>query len=128
MEITGRITGNAQVATTKNGREVVNFSIAINDRYKPKGQSEAVKIVTYINCTYWNNTGVAVYLTKGTIVELFGRIGVNVWKNMDGDAKGTLTMHVQQLKLFSAGNQKQEQEPVKQNERGVEDATEDLPF
>ncbi|HET7898519.1 MAG TPA: single-stranded DNA-binding protein, partial [Flavisolibacter sp.] len=37
MTLIGRITKDAIVNTTKEGRKVVNFSIAINESYKPKG-------------------------------------------------------------------------------------------
>ena len=36
MEIVGRITKDAVVSQLKDERKVVNFSIAINDYYKPK--------------------------------------------------------------------------------------------
>ncbi|MBS1738048.1 MAG: single-stranded DNA-binding protein, partial [Bacteroidetes bacterium] len=36
MELTGRVTADAKVTETKNGKKVTNFSIAINDRYKTK--------------------------------------------------------------------------------------------
>jgi single-strand DNA-binding protein len=127
MEITGRLTGDAQRATTKGGREVVNFSIAINDRFKSKGTGEVTNIVTYVSCAYWLNAGVAAYLKKGSVVELFGRIGVNIWKNMDGEPKGGLTMHVQQLKIFN-GPRKEGERAVAPTQSATDEATEDLPF
>ncbi len=52
MEITGRLTADAIVNKVNNDRQVVNFSIAINDKYKPKGSTEVKEIVTYIDCSY----------------------------------------------------------------------------
>ncbi|MDI3318396.1 single-stranded DNA-binding protein [Pinibacter soli] len=126
MEITSRLTADATTATLKDGREVVNFSIAINDRYRPKGQTEVVTKVTYISCSYWNNTTVAGYLKKGSVVELFGKIGLDVWLNMDGQPKGSLNMHVQQLKFFTPsrieGNNSFNENPAE------EEPKENLPF
>ena len=34
--IVGRITKNAEINTLKNDKQVVNFSVATNDSYKPK--------------------------------------------------------------------------------------------
>ena len=68
MEIIGRVTADATVSETKAGKKVVNFSIAINDTYKTKDNDEIQKIVTYVNCSYWINPGVATYLMKGTLV------------------------------------------------------------
>ena len=73
MEIIGRITKDATVSETKAGKKVVNFSIANNDTYKTKGSSEVQKITTFVNCAYWINPGMAVYLTKGTLVECYSK-------------------------------------------------------
>ena len=102
MEIIGRITADATVSETKAGKKVVNFSIAINDTYKPKGSTEVQKIVTYVNCSYWINPGVAPYLTKGMLVECYGRIGANAWTNKDGEVKASLTFHVTTIKLHGS--------------------------
>jgi single-strand DNA-binding protein len=104
MEIIGRVTADAKIAETKAGKKVVNFSIAINDTYKTKGSDEVQKITTYINCAYWINVGIASYLTKGSLVECAGRIGVNAWTGKDGDAKATLTFHVNSIKLHGKSN------------------------
>lgn len=36
MEMTARLTGDAKISTLKNDKQVVNFSVAINDSYKAK--------------------------------------------------------------------------------------------
>lgn len=104
MEITARLTGDAIVSTVKNDRQVVNFNVAINDNYKAKGTNEVTKIVTYAKCAYWVNPGVAQYLTKGTLVELQGRVGVNAYMGKDGTAKAALTFHVNTIKLHGKAN------------------------
>jgi single-strand DNA-binding protein len=104
MEIIGRITADATVSETKAGKKVVNFSIAINDTYKPKGSTEVQKITTYVNCSYWINPGVSAYLTKGTLVECYGRMGVNAWTNKEGEVKASLTFHVNTIKLHGCSN------------------------
>ena len=105
MEITARVTGDAKISTLKNDRQVVNFSVAINDSYKAKGSTEITKLVTYVQCDYWVNPSIAQYLTKGTLVELQGRIGVNAYKTNDGEAKATFTFHVNTIKLHGNGKQ-----------------------
>src|ERR1043166_886196 len=98
MEMTGRVTRNAEVKTLKDGRKVVTFSIAINDNYKPKGSDEVKKLTTFVNCSYWMREGIAQYLTKGTLVEVQGRISVSAWTNASGEAKGSLDFHVNSIK------------------------------
>ncbi|MEP7376816.1 MAG: single-stranded DNA-binding protein [Chitinophagaceae bacterium] len=104
MELTGRLTADAKVSNLKDERKVVNFSVAINDSYKSKGSEVATKIATYFNCSYWLNPGIAQYLTKGTLVELYGRISVNGWTNAEGEAKASLNFHVNNIKLHGKSN------------------------
>lgn len=125
MEIVGRLTGDAKVSTLKDKRQVVNFSIAINDSYKPKDSEQPVKITNYVNCSYWINPVIGEHLKKGSLVELSGRIGVNAWTNADGEAKAGLTFHVNHIKLHGKAAT-----PKKQvtNAGEVTEPLEDLPF
>ncbi|HRO45884.1 single-stranded DNA-binding protein [Agriterribacter sp.] len=127
MELTGRLTTDAKVSTLKDERKVVNFSIVINDRYKPKG-GEVKEITTFINCAYWANAGIAPYLTKGTLVELYGRIGVNAWTNTEGEPKAALNFHVGNIKLHG-GRKTNEQATQNTAADGPAEAAADyLPF
>lgn len=81
----------------------LNFTIAVNDYYKPKGSGKAVAITTYYNCSYWISMQLAERLTKGTLVELEGRISVNAYKDMQGEARATLVLHVNAIKIHQAG-------------------------
>ena len=56
--MTARLTGDAKISTLKNDRHVVNFSVAINDSYKAKGNNESTKMVNYVQCDYWVNAGI----------------------------------------------------------------------
>lgn len=100
MEITGRITKDASLVKISAEKQVVNFSIAINDSYKPKGSSQIKEVVTYINCDYWLSPNIAPYLKKGALVELFGRIGLHVYANAEGKPLGNLTFHINNLKIL----------------------------
>lgn len=127
MELFGRLTGDAKLVTLKNDRQVVNFSIAINDSYKAKGNEEVTKVVTYVQCGYWVNPGIAQYLTKGTLVELQGRVGVNAYTGKDGEAKATLTFHVNTIKLHGKTGTK-DNAAVKEDPATISAPAEDLPF
>lgn len=99
MTITGRLTADAAVNTTKDERKVVNFSVAINDRYKKNG--EVVKTATYYNCSYWISEKLAEQLKKSTLVELTGRIYVTPYVGKDGTAKASLNCHVSTVKILA---------------------------
>jgi len=129
MEITGRIVKDASVFKLKENREVVNFTIAVNDSYKPKDSTELKKVVTYINCSYWLSSKSALWLKKGALVELFGRIGLNVYIGNDSEAHGSLTFHTSHIKILAFAKSG---EQIPQISTAVKDNTEkepdDLPF
>ena len=111
MNIIGRITKNAEINTLKNDKQVVNFSIAINDSYKTK-QGERVEQTTFFNCSYWISPNVAKILTKGTLVELTGRASSSAWIGKDGEIKSGMNFHTSNIKLHGGG---QKSEPSERN-------------
>jgi single-strand DNA-binding protein len=129
MEITGRITKDAGLFTLKEGRQVINFSIAVNDSYKPKGASQVKEVVTYINCGYWLSPAVAPYLKKGALVQLSGRIGLSVYLSREGNPLGSLTFHVNHLKiLVFARKDSQQPAAAPAGTNSDEGDPDDLPF
>ena len=125
MTIIGRITKDAVVKQLSGDRQVVEFSIAVNDWYKPKGAEQGVQLTTYFNCAYWLNPKKSEQLKKGALVELFDRVGVNVYNDMKGEAKGSLTFHVNNIKI----HQLQKQEiTVVPNPDEITEPIDDLPF
>lgn len=135
MILTGRLTGDASVHHVKDDRQVVNFSIAINDRFKTKA-GEQREVTTYVDCAYWLSPKVAEWLKKGTVVELNGRIGVNAYINQQGDAVGKITCHTKEVKVLAFPAKKSEDgaaagtgntngKPEGQRKEGDKD---DLPF
>ena len=126
MELVGRLTADAKVSTVKDERKVVNFSIAINDSYKPKGSEMVTKITTFVNCSYWRNSGIAEYLTKGALVEIFGRISANAWTNVNGEIKASLNFHVTSIKLHGKSIAASKESVPAASE--IKEPVEDLPF
>ena len=125
MEMTGRVTANAKVTETKDGRKVTNFSIAINDRYKTK-EGELRELTTFVNCSYWIASKVADVLRKGAIVEVSGRISATAFTGRDGEPKASLNCHVNSIKMHHFGKKKEEAGSTVPADTAA--ATDDLPF
>jgi single-strand DNA-binding protein len=106
MEITGRITRDAAVHTLKDERAVVNFDIAISDGYKDKS-GVWVDRTAFVQCAYWRNIGAAALLTKGTTVQLYGRISARAWHNAAGEAKAGLQFHTAAFKVLVKAKSKE---------------------
>lgn len=102
MEFTGRITADAKVSTVKGDKEIVSFSVAINDRYRPKGSTETKEFVTFINVAWWMGTGIAKILRKGAIVTISGRVYANAYNDMSGNAKASINCHASEIKLVQS--------------------------
>ncbi|MDR2270479.1 MAG: single-stranded DNA-binding protein [Sphingobacterium sp.] len=97
MNISGTLTRDAKVSTTPNGKEVVNFSIAINDNYKDK-EGHRVENTTFIDCAYWLTAKAAPWLVQGLFVELYGELSARAWINNSGEAKAGINFHVTAIK------------------------------
>ena len=122
MVLIGRLTKDAGITILKDERRVVNFTVAINDSYKPKGQEKWVKTTTFIDCAYWISPAIAERLTKGSLVEITGRLSVNAYVNMQNEAKATIICHADSIKIhqqYKAEANTHEQKEV---------AKDDLPF
>ena len=130
MQIIGRVTKDATVTKLNDERQVVNFSIALNDYYRTKGNEEAVKITTYVNCAYWINPKIAALITKGKLVELYGRIGINAYNNQQDEPKATLTFHVNNIKLHgkSRASEAENSSAPPISATDIKEPLEDLPF
>lgn len=133
MLFTGRITANAEVRTIKGDKQVTNFTVALNQRYKTKAGDKKEK-TAYVNCSYWVNPGLAVYLTKGAIVEISGWVEAQTWKQQDGTVRADLICSVDNVKLFGAAGVKPNDAP-KDKKAGKKEAVaaggeddDDLPF
>lgn len=112
MNITGRVTKDAQVRTLSDSRQVVNFSVAINESYKNK-KGDRVEQTTFFECAYWISPRVAEWLTKGTVVELTGRVSARGWTGNDGEPRAGLNFNTSNIKLHGGGQKSEGGQAVK---------------
>lgn len=130
MNITGRLTRDAEVRTLNDNRQVVNFSVAVNDRYQNK-QGERIEQTAFFDCSYWLTPNVARLLTKGSLVELTGKVSVRAWTDMDGKARAGLNFHTSQIKLHSSSKKAETTQATKETQNSkvvAQQAEDDLPF
>lgn len=127
MNIIGRLTRDAKISALESGKQVVNFSVAVNDQYRNK-QGERVELTEYFVCAYWVSPGVAAILTKGTLVELTGRVSARAWTSSDGQLKASLNFHTSQIKFHGGGRRTEEHSPSGAASRSKKAKKDDLPF
>lgn len=136
MNIIGRLTRDAEVRHLPNEKKVVNFSIATNDNYRNK-QGERIEQTTYFDCAYWISPKVADLLTKGTLVELSGRVYTSAWMGKDGEPHAGLNFHTSQIKVHGSGKRienistesnKTDRKEISNSKSNDSDKDDDLPF
>jgi single-strand DNA-binding protein len=131
MNITGRVTKDAEVRTLSNSRQVVNFSVAINDSYRSK-EGNKVEQTTFFECAYWISPKVASFLTKGTVVELTGRVSARAWTGNDGEPRAGLNFNTSNIKLHGGGKKSETTQRVQTEDKNkkstVKEPADDLPF
>lgn len=151
VQIFGRLTKDAEVKAIEEGKEVVNFTIAVNDWYKPKGATEGTELVEFIQCSFWLNTAIAQSLKKGVVVEVGGRLFATAYMK-GNEPKGQINMLAQHIKVHvfakkeegvatndavaptlpasmqGKRNGKGRANKQKPEQQGATDPTDDLPF
>ena len=97
MKITGRVTADAEVRSTKADKKVVGFNVAVNRSYMSQGEKRTE--TKYFECSYWRSEAVAQYLLKGTLVEVSGEVGAYAYKDKQDNAVAVLTVRVDNIVL-----------------------------
>jgi single-strand DNA-binding protein len=100
MLFTGRLTAKAEVKAVKGEKQVINFTVAINQRWKNKAGEKKEK-TAFIDCAYWRNSGVAEYLTKGAVVEIQGWMEAQAYQSQTKGLQSRLICTCDTIKLFS---------------------------
>lgn len=101
----GNIGQDAEVKQV-NGKSVIAFSLAHNDTYMKDGVKHSR--TTWVNCEYWregNNTKIAQYLNKGTLVYVEGSPRPQAYTDKNGQAAVDLKLVVLNIQLLSQPTQ-----------------------
>lgn len=83
----GRITRDLEKKVTPSGVSVMNFTIAVDDDYKPKDGGE--KRVAFVDCVAWraNADFMEKYCAKGRNVVVIGSWWPEKWTDKDGNSR-----------------------------------------
>lgn len=100
MLFTGRLTANAEVKAVKGDKQVINFTVAINQKWKNKAGEKKEK-TAFVDCAYWRNSGIAEYLAKGAVVEISGWMEAQAYQSKKDGLKARLICTCDTIKLFS---------------------------
>jgi single-strand DNA-binding protein len=133
--ITGNVTKDAEVRVLDGGKSVINFDLAVNERWKDKSGVKQEK-THYVKCALWrDNTAIAQYLLKGVKLLVEGSPEVEAYMNKEGKAVANQKVNVRELEFLSSAKKDEGQaqgaasrNTSQSNETLVPDPDQDLPF
>lgn len=138
VQLTGRLTRDAELRYTPKGHPVCSFDIAVNRRYKDSSTNDWKDETSFITIVTWgpsaersNERG-----KKGTAVHISGRLKSRSWETKDGQKRSTLEVVANRVQFLSkiqgtAGKQEEVSEGAEVSEGSEAPATtnaEEVPF
>lgn len=111
ISIIGNVTKDAEIRSFEGGRSVINFDVAVNERFKDRN-GQKVERTSYVRCAMWReNTSIAQYITKGTKLYVEGTPDVDSYINKEGKAVGNLKINVREVEFVGGAKKTENQEP-----------------
>lgn len=85
ITLIGRISKDIDLRTTPSGKDVANFSIAVNNPYKKDEQGNTQ--ADFFDCIVWNVQAVNLqkYQEKGNLIAVEGRLENQKWQDEKGN-------------------------------------------
>ena len=100
LTLVGRVTKDAELRFNADGKQVSNFSLAVDDGYGDN------KKTIWFRCSLWGKRAESLnqYLTKGQQVVVIGRLSHDegnprTWTGKDGTTNASFEIFVTDLKL-----------------------------
>lgn len=130
--IMGRLTRDPEIRTTSSGKQVTQFTVAVENGYGENKQT------AFINCVAWNKQAEFVdkYFTKGMMIIVVGRIQTRSWDGQDGKTHYATEVVANEVSFgetkaarerYAAGGQ-QPQSAARPGNEMPKDVAGDLPF
>lgn len=116
----GRLTRDLELKTTKSGKSVCEFSLAVE---AGKDQTD------FIDCIAFDTLAenLATYQQKGNRIAVQGSIKKDVWKNKDGENRSKTYVRANVIKYLSEAR-KTDAEQNQEHIPNFTEVDEDLPF
>jgi single-strand DNA-binding protein len=107
VALTGRLTADPEFKEFGEGKQVANFSLAVNEYKKEGGDA-----VSFVPVTVWNKTAEVAknWLKKGSQVAIKGRLQQQRWEQ-DGQKRSKIQIICESLTLLG-GKKKENAEPA----------------
>lgn len=125
VSLVGRLTNDADVRESENGKSCLTFSLANNRFYKQN--QEKKEDVSYFKIIVWGKLGESLrpYLNKGKQVAVQGRLHQYKYKNTEEKLVSFTEIVADRIQLISSPKKDEQPDRVKEDLLAVEN---DVPF
>ncbi len=98
--LAGHLTRDPELRQLGGDKVVVNFSLAINRRYKST-EGEIKEDSTFVDCEAWGRTAelIGQYLAKGSAAYVEGRLKLDAWQDKEGKNRSRLKVVVDSVQF-----------------------------
>ena len=136
LMIIGNVTREPELRTSTTGKQVCNFTVAVNRR---KANPDGTRDADFFRVSAWEplSDNCNKYLTKGKKVCVIGSVGVHVNTNAKGEPAANMEVKADEVEFLSPRQEQteiQQPQPVAPVERKDEQSgftavdTDELPF
>ncbi|MBK8989290.1 MAG: single-stranded DNA-binding protein [Chloroflexi bacterium] len=96
ITIIGNVGQEPQVRTTTTGKQVANFSVAVNER---AGEQDKT---TWFGVVAWNKLADVMdqHLHKGQLVMVKGTVSIKTWQDKNGDTRASMEINADKIKFL----------------------------
>ena len=105
VQIIGNLGGTPEMKYLNNTDHVVNFSVAVNERWKNRA-GESQERTTWLRIVAFNGIGSACaeYLKRGDAVYVEGRLQIREYNDKDGNARTSVELIASRVRFLGGGN------------------------
>lgn len=105
IQVIGNVCKDAEVHTIAPERSAVNFTVAVNERYKDK-QGVKQEKVSFIKCVIWcKMPSIAQYIKKGMKIYVEGSPEAEAYVGNDGKVVANVKIIARDIQFISSAKQ-----------------------
>lgn len=125
--LTGRLTKEAELRTTKSGINVATFTLAVNRQFT---DSQGKREADFINCVIWRKAAenFCDFTSKGSLVGIDGRIQTRTYDDKDGKKVYVTEAVVDNFVLLESKNDKNQSSDPFSSSGDLDITDADVPF
>ena len=103
LTIIGRLCNDPQLRTTREGKQVCSFNVAVNRRVKNQAAAGAHD-ADFFRVSAWNEQGVSCsrYLSKGRMVGVAGEVSLNTYQGSDGKLRAEMAVMASEVQFIDS--------------------------